>query len=96
MNRIKTPTIGRILKEEFVEPNNISLYRLAKDINVPTSRILEIIHGKRRITVQTGLKLARYFGTSDKFFINLQADVDIREEKQNIWHELEEIKHVHA
>jgi antitoxin HigA-1 len=63
---------------------------------VPTSRILEIIHGKRRITVQTGLKLARYFGTSDKFFINLQADVDIREEKQKIWHELAEIKHVHA
>jgi antitoxin HigA-1 len=96
MNRIETPTIGRILKEEFIEPHNISLYRLAKDINVPTSRILEIIHGKRRITVQTGLKLARYFGTSDKFFINLQADVDIREEKQKIWHELAEIKHVHA
>jgi antitoxin HigA-1 len=69
---------------------------LAKDINVPTSRILEIIHGKRRITVQTGLKLARYFGTSDKLFINLQADVDIREEKQKIWHELAEIRHVHA
>jgi antitoxin HigA-1 len=96
MNRIETPTIGRILKEEFIEPHNITLYRLAKDINVPTSRILEIIHGKRRITVQTGLKLARYFGTSDKFFINLQADVDIREEKQKIWHELEEIKHVLA
>jgi antitoxin HigA-1 len=96
MNRIETPTIGRILKEEFIEPHNISLYRLAKDINVPTSRILEIIHGKRRITVQTGLKLARYFGTSDKFFINLQADVDIREEKQKIWHELAEIRHVHA
>jgi antitoxin HigA-1 len=96
MNRIETPTIGRILKEEFIEPHNISLYRLAKDINVPTSRILEIIHGKRRITVQTGLKLARYFGTSDKFFINLQADVDIREEKQKIWHELAEIRHVRA
>ncbi len=96
MNRIETPTIGKILKEEFIEPHNISLYRLAKDIKVPTSRILEIVHGKRRITVQTGLKLARYFGTSEKFFINLQADVDIREEKQRIWHELEEIRHVHA
>jgi len=96
MNRIETPTIGKILKEEFIEPHNISLYRLAKDIKVPTSRILEIVHGKRRITVQTGLKLARYFGTSDKFFINLQADVDIREEKQKIWHELEEIRHVRA
>ncbi len=96
MNRIETPAIGKILKEEFIEPHNISLYRLAKDIKVPTSRILEIVHGKRRITVQTGLKLARYFGTSDKFFINLQADVDIREEKQKIRHELEEIRQVHA
>ncbi len=96
MSRIETPTIGKILKDEFIEPQNISLYRLAKEIEVPTSRILEIVHGKRRITVQTGLKLARYFSTSDKFFINLQADVDIREEKQNIWHELEEISPVHA
>ena len=96
MNRIETPTIGKILKEEFIEPNIISLYRLAKDIKVPTSRILQIVHGKRIITVQTGLKLARYFDTSDKFFINLQADVDIREEKQTIRHELEEIKHVHT
>ncbi len=96
MDTIKTPTIGKILKEEFIEPHNISPYRLAKDINVPTSRILEIIHGKRRITVQTGLKLARYFGTSDKFFINLQTNVDIREEKQKIWIELEQIRHVHA
>ncbi len=96
MNRIETPTIGKILKEEFIEPHNLSLYRLAKEIKVPTSRILEIVHGKGRITVQTGLKLARYFGTSEKFFINLPAGVDIREEKQRIWHELEEIRHVHA
>ncbi len=95
MSRIETPTIGKILKKEFTEPHNISLYRLAKDIKVPPSRILEIVHGKRRITVQTGLKLARYFGTSDKFFINLQADVDIREEKQKIGHELEKIRQVH-
>jgi len=96
MNRIETPTIGKILREEFIEPHNISLYRLAKEIKVPPSRILEIVHGKRRITVQTGLKLARYFGTSEKFFISLQADVDIREEKHNIWNELEEISPVHA
>jgi antitoxin HigA-1 len=94
--RIKTPTIGRILKEEFIEPYNITAYKLAKDINVPTSRILEIIHGKRRISVQTGLKLARYFGTSDKYFVNLQADVDVREEKQKHWQALEEIKPIHA
>lgn len=94
--RIKTPTIGKILKEEFIEPYNITAYKLAKDINVPTSRILEIIHGKRRISVQTGLKLARYFGTSDKYFVNLQADVDVREEKQKHWQALEEIKPIQA
>ncbi len=79
---IDTPTIGKILKEEFIEPNNITAYQLSKDIHVPTSRIMEIIHGKRRITVETGLKLARYFGTSEKFFVNLQLDIDIRNKKK--------------
>lgn len=96
MDRIATPSIGRILKEEFIKPYHLSPSRLARDINVPTSRIFEIIHGKRRISVQTGLKLARYFGTSDKYFVNLQADVDIREEKQKHWKELEEIKPIRA
>ncbi len=92
MNKeLKTPEIGEILKEEFIEPNNITAYQLAKDINVPASRILEIVHGKRRVTVGTALKLARYFGTSDKFFVNLQSDIDTRKEKYLHNEELEKI-----
>jgi len=88
---IETPSIGRILLEEFIEPYGITAYRLAKDINVPTSRILEILHDKRRISIETGLKLARYFGTSDKYFINLQIDIDIRKEKNKHMEELKKI-----
>jgi len=88
---IETPSIGRILQEEFIEPYGITAYRLAKDINVPTSRILEILHGKRRISIETGLKLARYFGTSEKYFINLQTDIDLRKEKHKHMEELKKI-----
>ncbi len=88
---IETPSIGHILQEEFIEPYGITAYRLAKDINVPTSRILEILHGKRRISIETGLKLARYFGTSDKYFINLQTDIDLRKEKHKHMEELKKI-----
>ncbi|MFO7953019.1 MAG: HigA family addiction module antitoxin [Bacillota bacterium] len=88
---IETPSIGYILQEEFIEPYGITAYRLAKDINVPTSRILEILHGKRRISIETGLKLARYFGTSEKYFINLQTDIDLRKEKHKHMEELKKI-----
>jgi len=88
---IETPSIGRILQEEFIETYDITAYRLAKDINVPTSRILEILHGKRRISIETGLKLARYFGTSDKYFINLQTDIDLRKEKHKHMEDLRKI-----
>ena len=91
---IETPSIGYILKEEFIEPYGITAYRLAKDINVPTSRILEILHGKRRVSIETGLKLARYFGTSDKYFINLQTDLDLRKEKQKLMEELKKIERI--
>ncbi len=80
---IPTPTIGEILKEEFMEPMNISAYRLAKDINVPASRILEILHGKRKISADTSLRLARYFSLSEKYFLNLQNDIDIRMLKED-------------
>ena len=91
---IETPSIGCILQEEFIEPYGITAYRLAKDINVPTSRILEILHDKRRISIETGLKLARYFGTSDKFFINLQTDIDLRKERNKHMEELEKIERI--
>ncbi|MFP3040851.1 HigA family addiction module antitoxin [Treponema primitia] len=90
--RIETPTVGEMLKEEFLDPLGISAYGLAKHINVPSSRILDILHGKRRITVETGLKLSRYFGMSDRFFIDLQTDIDIRNEKIVLVAELAKIE----
>ena len=79
MKHIETPKISEILKEEFMIPLNISAYRLAKDIDVPVSRIQDILHDRRKITAETSIKLGRYFGLSDKYFLNLQTDIDIFE-----------------
>jgi len=89
---IPTPRIGDLLREEFLEPMGISAYRLAKELHVPPSRIIEILNNKRRITVATGLRLAKYFGTSDKFFVNLQTDIDVRNEKIKHSRVLQKIK----
>ena len=79
MKRIPTPKMSEILKEEFMIPLHISAYRLAKDIDVPVSRIQDILHDRRKITAETSIRLGRYFGLSDKYFLNLQIDIDIRE-----------------
>jgi addiction module HigA family antidote len=89
---IETPIIGEILKDEFLGPMNLSAYRLAKNINVPSSRILDILHNKRKISVETGLKLSRYFGLSDRFFIDLQTEIDVRNEKFSLNEELNKIE----
>jgi len=73
---IPYPTPGEILLEEFLKPMEITQYRLAKEIGVPQRRIGEIIAGKRSVTPDTGLRLSRFFGTSDGFWIGLQADYD--------------------
>ena len=73
-NMIPTPTMSEILWEEFMEPMGISAYRLAKDIHVPVSRIQEILRNKRKVTVDTSLRLGKYFGVSDRYFIDLQND----------------------
>ena len=91
---IKTPTIGEILYEEFMKPNNISAYRLAKDINVPVSRIQDILHDRRKITVDTSIRLAIYFSLSDLYFINLQNNIDIRNIRQTQAKELRNIKSI--
>lgn len=92
MNKlIPTPTIGEILQEEFLEPMGISAYKLAKDIHVPTSRIQDILHDRRKITADTSLRLARYFGVSDSYFIDMQNDIDIRNMKISIADELSSI-----
>jgi len=75
---------GEILMEEFLEPMGISQYRLAKDISVPPRRINEIVHGKRSITPDTALRLSRYFGLSERFWINMQARYDLEIEKDRL------------
>ena len=68
---------GEVLMEEFLGPMELSQYRLAKDIGVPPRRINEIVHGNRAVTADTALRLARYFGTSARFWLNLQAQYDL-------------------
>ncbi len=80
---------GEILLEEFLKPLGLSQYRLAKDISVPPRRINEIILGKRSISPNTALRLSRYFGLSDRFWINLQARYDLEVEKDKLADRLE-------
>ena len=91
MAQDKIPPIhpGEILLEEFLQPLNLSQYRLAKDISVPPRRINEIVHGKRAITADTALRLARYFETTDRFWINLQTRYDLEVEKDRLGERLE-------
>ena len=79
---IELPTISEILKEEFMDPMGISAYKLANEIKVPTSRIQDILHDRRKITPDTSTRLGRYFGVSDKYFLNLQLDIDLRKEEE--------------
>ena len=88
-NYITTPTISEILIEEFMKPYGISAYRLAQDIHVPVSRIQDILHDRRKITADTSLRLAKYFGVSDKYFLDIQTDIDIRNLKLSEQEELE-------
>jgi addiction module HigA family antidote len=80
---------GEILLEEFLQPLGISQYRLAKDIGVPVRRINEIVLGKRRITADTALRLSRYFGLSERFWLNLQGRYDLEVEKDRLQGRLE-------
>lgn len=87
---------GEILLEEFLKPMGISQYRIAKDISVPARRINEIVHGKRAISPDTALRLARYFGLSERFWSNLQARYDIEKEKDRLGSRLEKEVRVYA
>ena len=84
MDFITPPTIGEILEEEFMAPMKISAYRLAQEIHVPVSRIQDILHDRRKITADTSLRLAKFFGVSDKYFLDMQNDIDIRNLKVSI------------
>ena len=90
----KLPNIhpGQVLKEEFLIPLNLSAYKLSKDLSIPQTRTSEILKGNRRITADTALRLSQYFGTTAKFWLGLQDDFDIEEEKSIKSKELEAIK----
>lgn len=92
MERIETPKISVILKEEFMIPLGVSAYRLAKDIGVPVSRIQDLLHNRRKITAETSIRLGKYFGVSDSFFLKLQNDIDLREAHFNIDSSVAKIK----
>ena len=87
----KSPPVhpGEVLLEEFLRPYGISQYRLAKDLNVHPRRINQIVHGKRAVTADTALRLARHFGTSERFWLNLQTVYDLEVEKDRMGDRLE-------
>jgi addiction module HigA family antidote len=94
MSNIKNIHPGEILLEEFLKPLEISAYRLSKDTFIPQTRISEIIKQRRRITADTALRLSRYFGNSAKFWLGLQDDFDIEEERTNKKDELDSIQSI--
>lgn len=89
---IETPKMSEILIEEFMEPMGLSAYRLAKEINVPVSRVQDILHDRRKVTADTSLRLARFFGVSDKYFLDIQNDIELRELRMTLAEELDAIK----
>ena len=91
MEYITTPTVSEILREEFMEPLGTSAYRLAQAINVPLSRVQDILHDRRKITADTSLRLAKFFGVSDRYFLDLQNDIDIRNLKIQLANEISKI-----
>jgi|GEM_PF-441249 addiction module antidote protein HigA len=88
----ETPKISEILAEEFMLPLGISAYKLAKDINVPVSRIQDILHDRRRVSADTSIRLGKYFGVSSRYFLNLQDDIDVRNIEHAMREDLEQIK----
>lgn len=80
---------GEVLSEEFLRPLGLSQYRLAKDVSVPARRINEIVRGTRAVTADTALRLARYFGTSERFWLNLQTRYDLELEKDRLGERLQ-------
>lgn len=91
MDRLNNIHPGEVLQEEFLVPLGLSAYRLSKETYIPQTRISEIIRGKRGITADTALRLAKYFGTTSKFWLGLQDDYDLEENEYKIKKELENI-----
>ncbi len=89
MKRLPPVHPGEVLLEEFLKPLEISQYRLAKDISVPPRRVNEIVHGQRAISADTALRLGRYFGTTERFWLNLQTGYDLAVERDRLKDRLE-------
>jgi len=92
MEQLQNIHPGEILLEEFMLPLGISAYRLAKEVYIPQTRISEILKGRRRVTADTAIRLARFFGTSAKFWLSLQDDYDLEQEQKMLANQLMEIK----
>jgi len=90
-HKLPTPGVGEILCEEFLDPLGITAYRLAKEINVSTTTILAILNSNRKITVDTALRLSRFFGNSERFWLNLQNDIDLRNQRDKLHSDLKKI-----
>lgn len=91
---IPTPKMSEILFDEFMKPLHLSAYAVAKGIHVPASRIQAILHDKRKVTLDTSIRLGLFFGVSPKFFINIQNDIDYRNAKLDKAKEYSQIKRV--
>ena len=96
MNKLQNIHPGEILLEEFLKPLGISAYKLAKDLRIPQTRVSLILKGKRRVTADTALRLSEYFGTSPQFWLGLQDDFDIEEEKIRLEKDLAAIPRIIA
>ena len=88
---IPTPTVGEIIKDEFLQPLGITPYRLSKELGVSTSSVLDIIHGRRKVSVEMALRLSKFFGNSHMFWLNLQNEIEVRDAKIRIGKELDQI-----
>lgn len=91
-DHIEAPSVGEILRDEFLDPLGITPYRLAKELQVATSSILDIVHDRRGISVDMSLRLSKFFGTSHRFWLNLQNELDTRKTKIRIMEDLERIR----
>ena len=94
MDKIETPKVSEILLEEFMKPLHLSAYKLAHDINFPVSRIQDILHDRRKITIDTSIRLGKYFGLSDMYFLNIQNNIDLRNIKKEIEKDLLNIPNI--
>ena len=94
-NYMETPRMNEILSEEFMMPYGLSAYKLAQEIHVPVSRIQDILHDRRKITADTSIRLGKFFGVSDRYFLDLQDDIDIRNTKMQIMEDINSISTFH-